>query len=427
MTKTIDASPTKEFFIDMLTRDIALDRSLLDLIDNSVDAARENNIENAWIKIYFKDGNFVIHDNCGGMDIYSAQNYAFRFGRPKNNPATPNSVGQFGVGMKRTLFKLGKKFKVYSKKKGEAFSIDIDVDKWKVDDKDWTFNIEFNDAIEVNNGETKIIVSDIYPDISEQLSLQTFINSLSQEISSAHFMSINSGLNVYINDEKVSNYHLTLLHSDELGVYSKEFNIDNVSVKITAGISERKLEAGGWYIVCNGRLVESANQNRITGWQLDGIPKYHPDYAFFRGVVEFNCEDSSKLPWTTTKTGVDRDNSIYRVALNYMKIAMRPIISFLRERAKEDMQFKNGLLDSKPLNESIGHATHVQLNVIEASDVFERPPAAERKDMPEVATIQYTVLASDIEKAKLSLNVSTNKEVGEETFNYYMSYECKNG
>ncbi|EAM7300406.1 ATP-binding protein, partial [Salmonella enterica] len=56
MTKTIDASPTKEFFIDMLTRDIALDRSLLDLIDNSVDAARENNIENAWIKIYFKDG-----------------------------------------------------------------------------------------------------------------------------------------------------------------------------------------------------------------------------------------------------------------------------------------------------------------------------------------------------------------------------------
>ncbi|MFX0567567.1 ATP-binding protein [Kosakonia cowanii] len=427
MSKTIDASPTKEFFIDMLTRDIALDRSLLDLIDNSVDAARENKIDNAWIKIYFKNNQFVIHDNCGGMDIFSAQNYAFRFGRPNEKKITPNSVGQFGVGMKRTLFKLGKKFKVFSKKGTDSFSIDIDVDEWKVDDKDWTFNIEFNDAGEVKNGETKIIVSDLYSEIAEQLNLDTFINSLSQEISSAHFMSINSGVNIYINDEKVSTYQLTLLNSDKLGVYSKEFNIEDVSVKITAGISERRLEAGGWYIVCNGRLVESANQNRITGWQLDGVPKYHPDYAFFRGIVEFNCEDSGRLPWTTTKTGVDRDNPVYRVALNYMKVAMRPIISFLRERAKEDMHFKNGLLDYKPLNETIDHATHVQLNAVPPSDSFVRPAAAERKDMPEVATIQYTVLVAEIEKAKLSLNVSTNKEVGEETFNYYMSYECKNG
>ena len=218
MSKTIDASPTKEFFIDMLTRDIALDRSLLDLIDNSVDAARENKIDNAWIKIYFKNNQFVIHDNCGGMDIFSAQNYAFRFGRPNEKKITPNSVGQFGVGMKRTLFKLGKKFKVFSKKGTDSFSIDIDVDEWKVDDKDWTFNIEFNDAGEVKNGETKIIVSDLYSEIAEQLNLDTFINSLSQEISSAHFMSINSGVNIYINDEKVSTYQLTLLNSDKLCV-----------------------------------------------------------------------------------------------------------------------------------------------------------------------------------------------------------------
>ncbi|MEN4664881.1 ATP-binding protein [Pantoea agglomerans] len=425
MSEKINASPTKEFFIDMLTRDIALDRSLLDLIDNSVDAARESRKNDARIEINYSDGVFVIYDNCGGMDRDSAKNYAFRFGRPKDKPSTPNSVGQFGVGMKRTLFKLGKKFKVFSKKNNETFSIDIDVDEWKKDDKDWTFNIDYESEVDLNDGETKIIVKDLYQDISEQLVLDTFINSLSQEISVAHFKSINSGLSIYINGKKVSNYEISFLQSEELGVYSKSYTVDGVKVRVATGISERKLDEGGWYIVCNGRLVESAEQSRITGWQVDGVPKYHPDYAFFRGVVEFDCQDSSKLPWTTTKTGVDRDNAVFRSALHEMKIAIRPIISFLRERTKEDMLYRTGQLDTRPLNTSIESAKQILLHSVQPSDIFTRPKTAERKDLPLLATIQYTVLAEDIEKVKSSLNVSTNKEVGEETFKYYMSYECK--
>ncbi|WP_224322826.1 hypothetical protein, partial [Klebsiella michiganensis] len=263
------------------------------------------------------------------------------------------------------------------------------------------------------------------PDISQQLSLDTFINSLSQEISIAHFKSINSGLSIYINDKKVSNYEISFLQSQELGVYSKSYTYEGVNVRITTGISDRKLDEGGWYIVCNGRLVESAEQSRITGWQVDGVPKYHPDYAFFRGVVEFDCQDSSKLPWTTTKTGVDRDNAIFRSALHEMKIAIRPIISFLRDRTKEDMQYKSGYLDARPLNESIENARQVLLHSVQPSESFLRPKMAEKKDMPQIATIQYTVLLEEIEKVKNSLNATTNKEVGEETFKYYMSYECK--
>jgi len=35
----IDASPTKEFFISMRTRDVQLTRAIIDLIDNCVDGA----------------------------------------------------------------------------------------------------------------------------------------------------------------------------------------------------------------------------------------------------------------------------------------------------------------------------------------------------------------------------------------------------
>ena len=35
----VDANPTKAFFVNMITRDITLEDCIMDLIDNSVDAA----------------------------------------------------------------------------------------------------------------------------------------------------------------------------------------------------------------------------------------------------------------------------------------------------------------------------------------------------------------------------------------------------
>ena len=35
-----NADPTKDFFIHMLTRDIPLERAIIDLVDNSVDGAK---------------------------------------------------------------------------------------------------------------------------------------------------------------------------------------------------------------------------------------------------------------------------------------------------------------------------------------------------------------------------------------------------
>src|SRR5205085_12573494 len=104
----INAAPTKAFFVDMLVRDIPLEQAVLDLVDNSIDGAKRTNgadFNRAKIEIEFDAKQFRIVDNCGGFDRNLAKNYAFRFGRPPGTPRTPNSIGQFGVGMKRALFK----------------------------------------------------------------------------------------------------------------------------------------------------------------------------------------------------------------------------------------------------------------------------------------------------------------------------------
>ena len=116
----IDAMPTKAFFVDMLVKDIALERAVLDLVDNCIDGAKrlrpqsDPDFSGLTVTIRMTDQRFEITDNCGGFDSDMAATYAFRFGRPRDAHNTDFSAGQFGVGMKRALFKFGRYFEVHS-------------------------------------------------------------------------------------------------------------------------------------------------------------------------------------------------------------------------------------------------------------------------------------------------------------------------
>src|SRR4051812_11647757 len=99
----VDASPTKEFFIEMLTRDIELVPAITDLVDNCVDGARRlrtsDDYNGLFVRLVVEPSQFIIADNCGGIDLDLAEKYAFRFGRASGMERTDRSIGQFGVGM----------------------------------------------------------------------------------------------------------------------------------------------------------------------------------------------------------------------------------------------------------------------------------------------------------------------------------------
>ena len=69
--ETVDASPTKEFFVEMLTRDVRLSMAILDLIDNCIDGALRirgmQAFDGLTVNITFDEEQFIIHDNCGGI------------------------------------------------------------------------------------------------------------------------------------------------------------------------------------------------------------------------------------------------------------------------------------------------------------------------------------------------------------------------
>jgi hypothetical protein len=134
--RQVKAKPHKRFFIDMITRDISLEACVLDLIDNSVDGATRASDESPApkrakspkphplssggsryhgykIEVEFSKSSFSIADNCGGIPVIIACEYAFNFGRDPSEPTdadTEAGIGIYGIGMKRALFKLGSMF-----------------------------------------------------------------------------------------------------------------------------------------------------------------------------------------------------------------------------------------------------------------------------------------------------------------------------
>jgi len=443
---TIKASPTKEFFIYMLTRDVQIGRALIDLVDNSVDGAKrlrpdadKADLDGLHVSLTINSDLFRIEDNCGGIPVDTARNYAFRFGRPKDAPSTDHSVGQFGVGMKRTFFKLGRKIYVRSATATSRFTMRVNVADWLAEPEDvsgWHFRFESteeNIVVPPEEVGTYIEVTDLLPETKGIFAQNTFLKEFEASLSQGHSLVLGRNLAISINGIFLLHQPLALLSSDKIAPASiqkvyYEGDPQPVLVRILAGVSERDKEDGGWYIFCNGRMVVRADQYQLTGWgDSEGkrMPKYHPDFAFFRGYVFFDCQNAALLPWTTTKTGVDADSGIYRAVREEMIEAAKPVLGFLREMAKERGEVAQGDRQTSGLEMAVADSRPLIL-----ADIMNRPaftgPTIAPPAGPRMQRIQYSKPLDEVEAVKRHLGVKSLTDVGIRTFEYYKAYELTN-
>ena len=437
--RVIHAEPTKELFIYMLVRDIPLTRAIVDLIDNSVDGATRlqsnGSYEGLWIKISANKNLFQIEDNCGGITVREAEEYAFKFGRANDAEATPKSIGRFGIGMKRAFFKIGRKFTVESTTLDSRFLVSANVEEWKKK-SEWTFefqDIQENRQYTTEEAGTKILIEELHESVAEDLGLDNFLSQLKQEITIAYSLKIGKGLSISINGEEIAPISLNLRASDKIKVakfereyrYFGSLEIDTpVKVSLYAGVSDRNLNEGGWYIFCNERMVLEADQTEITGWGTKtGFPKYHPDFAFFRGYAFFESDDAAYLPWTTTKTGIDYDSPIYKSVKQEINQLTTPVITFLRRMAEEKSRVERGEIEESLLEEAYLQTKAYSVFEADTNTSFEMPEQSEVPPRDRRGNIQYNRPLEEINLVKELLNASTNKEVGEKTFEYYLMNE----
>lgn len=260
----------------------------------------------------------------------------------------------------------------------------------------------------------------------------TFITTLQKEIELEHMLNINKGLKIKIGDYTLKSNHITLVNDDNIKPTYWEKIEKNQTVKILAGISTKDAEDGGWYIFCNDRLILGKNKTEETVWtgsKGDGVPLWHAQYFRFRGYVFFEAEDSSRLPWNTTKTGMDLDSPYYkevRAKMINMTRQVMDLLDKLKEEKEKDNPDENQTLN-KAIEKSLKTTTPVikiLANTTPLSNKFIYPiKLFNPQKRTNSVKITYQVSNEKYEAVKESLGVSSAKEVGVETFNFYHDNE----
>ncbi len=417
--------PTKEFFISMLTRDIELNDAILDLLDNCLDGVMRSKdkppqegdfqyYNGFWAKINITQNSFTITDNCGGIPYDKAIDYAFRMGKPKNKTDdTLPTVGIYGIGMKRAIFKMGLEATVYSKTHNKSFCVHIPEDWANQGDLEWDFPIEEMETQLEENG-TSIHIEKIVPDVAKQWEedgLSSFIDSLIGQIKYHYSFIIEKGFGIFVNDEIVKPNSVKLLFSNQqaerrMSPYLYQTVIEGVDVKIALGfynpmISEEDIEKenegrrssldAGWTILCNDRVVLYNNKDYQTGWGEANVPRYHTQFIGIRGVVVFRSNNPIKLPMTTTKRGIDLSSPIYSEIKNKMRDGLKIFTDYTNkwkglENQEREVSEKSQSVDLKDLlqpHENISKNLNIHFTPREGGYYFTPKlpePISERKE-----------------------------------------------
>lgn len=445
MTQTANALPTKRFFIDNIVRDITLEDAILDLADNSIDSlvrvfnldvspsllgtkefvpprSFPNSIEQ--IQIQIDDEQFSISDVCGGIDIDHARENVFRFGRPEGQPDT--TLGVYGIGLKRAVFKIGREFTIESHTSENGFRVTVDVDEWAADDTSWEFPLEsLESASSLSEAGTTITISRLNEEVLLRLSSGGFRKGLADEIARTYTLFLERFLTVSLNGKNIEPSPLPIAASDELVPGHKTHQWDEVQLDLYAGLASREdgewiSERAGWYVLCNGRVVVSADKTRLTGWGALGA-SFVSKYRGFIGIAFFFSGDPTSLPWTTTKRGINTESRVYQLARKEMALLARPVLTFLNNMYPSDAVEQ---VVERKLTEDLQKATIEEITET-SLEAFKSPDTSQLRKKRKTVSIQFEVDRSDVDRIKKHLGKSrwSARQVGRYIFDYFIRME----
>lgn len=458
--ESIDISPDKSFFVRMLTRDIALGDAILDLLDNCVDGILRSKISkdgsspynSFWANITIDENRFIIEDNCGGIP-WDSRNYAFKLGRDNLRAQSEDStIGTYGIGMKRAMFKMGEHSVVYTKTNDIAYQVTVD--------KPWLTSASWSLPLECKTNEltapgTRIVVTELLHGVSSQFIDNDFLKELKKQISSLYAFILAKGFTIRVNDEQISGRPTQLIFSDSSGIkpYIYKDTIDGVDIFLAVGftrplpsaeeIDDNNLSASyssldaGWTVVCNDRAVLYCNRDELTGWGEAGVAQYHTQFIAISGIVEFRCSDAQKLPMTTTKRGIDASSRIYLQVKNKMREGMKVFITYTNqwkkdwEGGKKHFTSQHNTLTLLKLKEKV-ESKEIPLTLKrDGSGIFSPSlPQPEKNDKTYIRISFKTLkdnpsLVADYLFGEENAAEYTHNEIGEECFNYFLRKAIK--
>lgn len=326
-----DTRPTKEYLINGITKDVSIEECIFDLIDNSIDAYSQNNnnlisnYKNYTIEITIKDNFFSIKDCGKGIERALLTSDTLRFGSQTEHNRT--SIGFYGIGLNRAIFKLGKNIEIITETKKERSLIKLNVLEFIQDNNNWQLPVlEINPIKKIG---TLIEIKNISDDINDNFKNDEWVRLFTNQISQRYCEFLNRNLIIKINSKEVPIFDISIRESSGFKRLNKELLINGVKVIIELGQNNNHfftyeknydkeknatIKDCGWFVFCNNRAVKLFDWTTDTGWHT----RVHSEHNGFIGKISF-IGDAGKLPWNTSKTNVDLNNEIYKTSLITMK------------------------------------------------------------------------------------------------------------
>ena len=329
-----DTKPTKKYLVDGITKDITIEDSIFDLIDNSIDAFPENkngslpeDYNNYKIELTLNSDIFSITDHGTGMNSQTLQNNALRFGsHPKHHDT---SIGHFGIGLNRALFKLGKIATIKTCTVKENIQLTFDSNKFLGDDNYWDLPLTINKTNNKDQTGTSISIENLNKEVAEKFSSSEWLKSFIISISQRYALFLVKNLVISINKKNITTIPVKISDASGFKKLENSFKHNSIDINIQLGqhldflfpyeqTEDKKnsitRKECGWFVYCNGRAIKLFDWSTDTGW----FTKPHSEHTGFIGLVEF-IGHPSKLPWNTSKSNIDLNNETYKKALLIMK------------------------------------------------------------------------------------------------------------
>lgn len=437
---TADASPEKRLFISLLTRDISLVAAFLDLIDNSINAALApfaNKLTTAEgylsalddpeisastsIDIDFSAESVKIADNAAGIDAETAKSSVFKFGRaPDVSRASLDRLSVYGIGLKRAMFKMGDQISIVSDHAQGGFELDLHVPTWAALKQEvWGFPITPRPSADGGATGTTIEITALHDDVATRLDDGVFEGQLIEKIGRTYAYFMGKFVTINVNGKPVAPESVEVSENRA----TETVAIDNATCAIVAGLGPSDSNGrfrdatSGWFVLCNGRTVVSADKSSLTGWGGYGLPIFQPKHRPFLGMVMFVSDNPEALPWTTTKASINEDSIAWQRAKREMVNTAKAIITFLDRRYTET----GTEVGSDELTDARGGS----VNPLASSSAQPRKfkPPAPKKDA--TTRIQYDAKVADVERIGKHLRQPgmSGSEVGRYTLDFFLRNE----
>lgn len=330
------------FLQDILTKDISTLDALYDLVDNSIDAARNSIIQNGnyekdvmglpksyegyKVHIDISLESICIEDNCFGMQKETLANDAFYIARQSQHQY---GIGQYGIGLKRSLLKMGEQYHFFIDNGRQCYEFDFSKHSFNGSEN----KIPAKEEASRGDIKTRFTVTRIYSEIQGEISNRRWLENALAGFKDRYSLYFSKGFEITIdyNGESMGLITSSLPGIRRSGPVSPTYqkkNIDGVKVIIQSGIHEKyylkneekySLSVNktltndfGIYFICNDRVIVKASTSHNHGWKT----KWHSEYNGFICLVHFISEEPNKLPWNTAKNGMREDSMLFLTVID---------------------------------------------------------------------------------------------------------------